>query len=92
MMANLEVANKAKGDKVQWISILHVLESARDKTESVHEVDNVVQNEEVDWTTPYLNWLRDNKLSDNKDEANKLKVKASGFTLVDCVLFKKSIA
>ncbi|XP_074312324.1 uncharacterized protein LOC141647860 [Silene latifolia] len=50
------------------------------------------QAEDWDWRTPYLQWLRHGKLPDDKKEVRGFKMKASRFTLIDNVLFRKSLA
>ncbi|XP_074305877.1 uncharacterized protein LOC141641100 [Silene latifolia] len=50
------------------------------------------QADDWDWRTPYLDWLRHNKLPDDKKEIRGFKMKASIFILIDDVLFIKSVA
>ncbi|XP_074292891.1 uncharacterized protein LOC141619773 [Silene latifolia] len=50
------------------------------------------QADNWDWRTPYLDWLRHDKLPDDKKEVRGFKMKASSFTLIDNVLFRKSLA
>ncbi|XP_074266986.1 uncharacterized protein LOC141590284 [Silene latifolia] len=50
------------------------------------------QADDWDWRTPYLDWLRHNKLPDDKKEARAFRIKASRFILVDDILFRKSLA
>ena len=40
------------------------------------------------WVTPYLEWLQQGVLPEDKEEAKRLKVKASTFTVKDNILFK----
>ncbi|XP_074283815.1 uncharacterized protein LOC141608351 [Silene latifolia] len=50
------------------------------------------QADDRDWRTPYLEWLRYNKVSDDKKEVRGFKMKASRFILIDDILFRKSVA
>ncbi|XP_074271302.1 uncharacterized protein LOC141595235 [Silene latifolia] len=46
----------------------------------------------LDWRTPYLDWLRHGKLQNCKKEVRGFKMKATKFTLIENVLFRKSPA
>ncbi|XP_074270823.1 uncharacterized protein LOC141594727 [Silene latifolia] len=50
------------------------------------------QIDDWDWRTPYLDWMRHNKLLDDKKEIRGFKMKASRFILIDDILFRKSLA
>ncbi|XP_074300871.1 uncharacterized protein LOC141632205 [Silene latifolia] len=50
------------------------------------------QKDEWDWRTPYLDLLRHGNLPDGKKEVRGFRMKASRFTLIDNVLFRKSLA
>ncbi|XP_074299455.1 uncharacterized protein LOC141630560 [Silene latifolia] len=42
--------------------------------------------------TPYVEWLRDGKLPEDKKKAQSFRIRASRFVLVDNILFRKSLA
>ncbi|XP_074290729.1 uncharacterized protein LOC141617427 [Silene latifolia] len=44
-----------------------------------------------DWRTPYVEWLKDGRLPEDKKEAQSFRIKASRFILIDNVLFRKSM-
>ena len=46
-----------------------------------------IENEE-NWMTPIVSYLKDGKLSKGKDEARKLKVRAARYFLMEEVLYK----
>ncbi|XP_074288040.1 uncharacterized protein LOC141613198 [Silene latifolia] len=50
------------------------------------------QADDWDWRTPYLDWLRNNKLPDDRKEIRGFKMRASRFILIDDILFRKSVA
>ncbi|XP_050260077.1 uncharacterized protein LOC126705204 [Quercus robur] len=58
-----------------------------DEVMSVQEIDN-----ENNWTTPLVSYLRDVVLPDGKDAARKLKVRASRFVLIKEVLYKRGFS
>ncbi|XP_074316396.1 uncharacterized protein LOC141652703 [Silene latifolia] len=45
-----------------------------------------------DWRTPYVEWLKDGRLPEDKKEAQSFRIRASRFVLIDNVLFRKSLA
>ncbi|XP_074301262.1 uncharacterized protein LOC141632630 [Silene latifolia] len=45
-----------------------------------------------DWRKPYIEWLKDGKLPEDKKEAQIFRIKASRFVLIDNVLFRRSLA
>ncbi|XP_074263691.1 uncharacterized protein LOC141586379 [Silene latifolia] len=49
------------------------------------------QADDRDWRTPYLDWLKHGKLPDDKKEVRGFKMKPYRFTLIDNVLFRKSL-
>ena len=53
----------------------------------MQEVDN-----ECNWTTPLISYLRTGVLPDGKDAARKLKVQASRFVLIKDVLYKRGFS
>ncbi|XP_074291830.1 uncharacterized protein LOC141618636 [Silene latifolia] len=52
------------------------------------------ENQQVgsDWRKPYMEWLKDGKLPEDKKEAQSFRIKASRFVLIDNVLFRRSLA
>ncbi|XP_074303275.1 uncharacterized protein LOC141637733 [Silene latifolia] len=65
------------------------VQSATDGQPAAQPAD---QADDWDWRTPYLDWLRDSKLTNDKKEIRGFKMKASRFILIDNVLFRKSLA
>nr|XP_023883436.1 uncharacterized protein LOC111995738 [Quercus suber] len=49
-------------------------------------------NPRYDWTTPLMAYLKEGTLPDSKDEARKLKVRASRFTIINNVLYKRGFS
>ena len=50
-----------------------------------------IENEE-NWMTPIVSYLKDGKLLEGKDEARKLKVRAARYFLMDEVLYKRGFS
>ena len=59
-------------------------------------INDGAQMQEIDveenWTTPLIAYLRSGILSDEKDAATKLKVRASRFVLIRDVLYKRGFS
>ena len=54
------------------------------------EVQQVVGEE--NWMTPIINYLKDGRLPEGKDEARKLRIKAAKYVLIDEVLYKRGLS
>ena len=54
------------------------------------EVQQIEDRE--NWMTPIVSYLKDGKLSEGKDEARKLKVRAARYVLIDEVLYKRGFS
>ena len=65
--------------KIQYIPSIDVLE--------VHQRDGV-----YNWTTSIVSYLKDGLLPKDKEEARKLRVKATRFVLMDKVLYKRGFS
>ena len=50
-----------------------------------------IENEE-NWMTPIMLYLKDGKLLEGKDEARKLRVRAARYVLLDEVLYKRGFS
>ena len=50
-----------------------------------------IENEE-NWMTPIVSYLKDERLSEGKDEARKLRVRAARYLLMDEVLYKRDFS
>ncbi|XP_074289236.1 uncharacterized protein LOC141614391 [Silene latifolia] len=48
--------------------------------------------QDADWRVPYLNWLRDGTLPEDRKEAQSFRIKASTYIMIDNILFRKSLA
>ncbi|XP_074265655.1 uncharacterized protein LOC141588099 [Silene latifolia] len=46
----------------------------------------------LDWRKPYIEWLKDGKLPEDKKEAQSFRIKASRFVLIDNMFFRRSLA
>ncbi|XP_017224963.1 uncharacterized protein LOC108201178 [Daucus carota subsp. sativus] len=83
-----------KNTGITSIPIVHIMQPAslRMKEQLALCVDNM-QTDDVteNWMQPFKNYLQHGTLPANTNEARILRMKASRFTLVDDVLFKKSI-
>ncbi|XP_074318870.1 uncharacterized protein LOC141655703 [Silene latifolia] len=84
------------------IPITHVLipaiqkEPDQDSTEKCVQETRIlvspVGQQDADWRVPYLNWLRDGTLPEDKKEAQSFRIKASRYIMIDNILFRKSLA
>ncbi|XP_073033913.1 uncharacterized protein [Primulina eburnea] len=57
-----------------------------------HTSSPAVEQEEEDWRTDIIDYLKEGKLPDNPREARKLKIKCSRYVMVVDVLFRSSFA
>jgi len=73
--------DKTVGDqvKVQYVPSIDVLE--------VNQVDGF-----ANWTTPIVSYLKDRLLSEDAEEARKLRIKAAKFVLMDELLYKRDFS
>ncbi|XP_074271113.1 uncharacterized protein LOC141595040 [Silene latifolia] len=53
---------------------------------------STVGQQDADWRVPYLNWLRDGTLPEDRKEAQSFRIKASRYIMIDNILFGKSLA
>ncbi|XP_074265133.1 uncharacterized protein LOC141587557 [Silene latifolia] len=53
---------------------------------------STVGPQDEDWRVPYLNWLRDGTLPEDRKEAQSFRIKASRYIMIDNILFRKSLA
>ena len=74
-------ANKAmdKFDEIQYMPSIDFLE--------VQQIEN-----EGNWMTPILTYLKDGRLPKEKDEARKVRVKSTKYDLIDDVLYKRGFS
>ena len=66
-------------DEVQYIPRINLLEVLQ------------VQNE-VNWMTPIISYLKDGSLSEGKDEAKRLRVRSARYVLLNDVLYKRGFS
>ena len=52
---------------------------------------NQIEDEE-NWMTPIVSYLKDGKLLEGKDEARKLKVRSARYVLMNEVLYKRGFS
>ncbi|XP_074271141.1 uncharacterized protein LOC141595069 [Silene latifolia] len=48
--------------------------------------------QDPDWRVPYINWLRDGTLPEDRKEVQSFRIKASKYILIDNIVFRKSLA
>ncbi|XP_074318120.1 uncharacterized protein LOC141654911 [Silene latifolia] len=61
-------------------------------TQGARTLVSTVGQQDADWRVPYLNWLRDGTLPEDKKEAQSFRIKASRYIMNDNILFRKSLA
>ncbi|XP_074301617.1 uncharacterized protein LOC141633019 [Silene latifolia] len=72
-------------DKIPIVHLLEPTIERPDQTCPIHEDTN-------SWTKPYYDWFLQGTLPNDKNEARALKIKASTYTIINNMLFKKSRA
>ena len=68
-----------KFDEVQYVLSIDLLE--------VQQIEN-----RENWMTPIVSYLKEGKLPERKDEARKLRVRATRYVLMDEVLYKRGFS
>ncbi|XP_074298915.1 uncharacterized protein LOC141629892 [Silene latifolia] len=61
-------------------------------TQGARTLVSTVGQQDADWRVPYLNWLRDGTLPEDRKEAQSFRIKASRYIMIDKILFTKSLA
>ncbi|GJR66809.1 reverse transcriptase domain-containing protein [Tanacetum coccineum] len=67
-----------------------LVEVLQEKSIQEREVAAVVEEEGPTWITPITEYLKDGVLPDDKKEANKLRIKARQYELMDGILYRRS--
>ncbi|GJY09957.1 reverse transcriptase domain-containing protein [Tanacetum coccineum] len=67
-----------------------LVEVLQEKSIQEREVTAVVEEEGPTWITPITEYLKDGVLPDDKKEANKLRIKARQYELMDEILYRRS--
>ncbi|GKA68001.1 reverse transcriptase domain-containing protein [Tanacetum coccineum] len=67
-----------------------LVEVLQEKSIQEQEVAAVVEEEGPTWMTPITEYLKDGVLPDDKKEANKLRIKARQYELMDGILYRRS--
>ncbi|GJV89620.1 reverse transcriptase domain-containing protein [Tanacetum coccineum] len=67
-----------------------LVEVLQEKSIQEREVTAVVEEEGPTWITPITEYLKDGVLPDDKKEANKLRIKARQYELMDGILYRRS--
>nr|GEW59059.1 hypothetical protein [Tanacetum cinerariifolium] len=62
----------------------------KEKSLQEREMARVVEEEGPTWMTPILEYFRDETLSDNRNEARKLRIKAKQYELLEGILCRRS--
>ncbi|XP_074298830.1 uncharacterized protein LOC141629781 [Silene latifolia] len=93
MIADLKVATE---QKLKFRSFRITQEREAMHEQHVNRAGILVSDENQqmgsDWRKPYMEWLKDGKLPEDKKESQSFRIKAPGFVLIDNVLFKRSLA
>ncbi|GJZ13833.1 reverse transcriptase domain-containing protein [Tanacetum coccineum] len=81
--------------KIESTSFAHLskqvlVEVLQEKSIQEREVAAVVEEEGPTWITPITEYLKDGVLPDDKKEANKLRIKARQYELMDEILYRCS--
>ncbi|GJT62971.1 reverse transcriptase domain-containing protein [Tanacetum coccineum] len=81
--------------KIESTSLAHLskqvlVEVLQEKSIQEQEVAVVVEEEGPTWITPITEYLKDEVLSDDKKGANKLRIKARQYQLMDEILYRRS--
>ncbi|GJW53367.1 reverse transcriptase domain-containing protein, partial [Tanacetum coccineum] len=88
------VANQVLGTYIakeeNMIKYLEKSRSIQEKSIQEKEVAAVVEEEGPTWMTPITEYLKDGVLPDDKKEANKLRIKARQYELMDGILYRRS--
>ena len=81
VLAKAALAGGAKDeyDKVQYMLSIDLLE--------IQQVED-----EENWMTPIVIYLKDGRLPEDKDEAKRLRIKAAKYVLIDEVLYKRGFS
>ena len=66
-------------DEIQYVPSIDLL-----KVQQIEDGEN--------WMTPIVSYFKDGKLSEGKDEARKLRVRATRYVLMDEVLYKRGFS
>ncbi|GJU11947.1 reverse transcriptase domain-containing protein [Tanacetum coccineum] len=67
-----------------------LVEVLQEKSIQERKVATVVEEEGLTWITPIIEYLKDEVLLDDKNEANKLRIKARQYELMDGILYRRS--
>nr|GEW49296.1 reverse transcriptase domain-containing protein [Tanacetum cinerariifolium] len=67
-----------------------LVEILKEKFIQEREMKTVVEEEGPTWMTPIIEYLRDETLPDNQNEASKLRIKAIQYELLEGILYKRS--
>ena len=77
-LAKVALAGEARDefDKIQYMPSIDLLEAQQIE-------------ERVNWMTPIVIYLKDERLPDDKDETKKLRIKVAKYVLIDKVVYKR---
>ncbi|GJV51625.1 reverse transcriptase domain-containing protein [Tanacetum coccineum] len=62
----------------------------KEKSIQEREVATVVEDQRPTWMTPIIEYLRDETLPDDQNEASKLRIKARQYELLEWILYRRS--
>ncbi|XP_038688690.1 uncharacterized protein LOC119987863 [Tripterygium wilfordii] len=86
-LANLGSASQAQ--TTQNIPLIYLESSAISKNSTVEQSFAITEDSD-DWRTPFIQYLQDDVLPQDKNEARALQRKSSRYTIVDGILYKRS--
>nr|GEZ02495.1 reverse transcriptase domain-containing protein [Tanacetum cinerariifolium] len=67
-----------------------LVEVLKDKSIKEKEVTNVVEEDELTWMTPIVEYLKEGTLPSDRKEARKLRIKARQYELMEGILYRRS--
>ncbi|GJZ53076.1 reverse transcriptase domain-containing protein [Tanacetum coccineum] len=85
-----DALSKIASTSFAYLSKQVLVEVLLEKSIQEKEVAAVVEEEGPTWMTPITEYLKDGVLSDDKKEANKLRIKARQYELMDGILYRRS--
>ncbi|GJX88580.1 putative ribonuclease H-like domain-containing protein [Tanacetum coccineum] len=74
-------------EKVKSLVLVEIL---KEKSIQEKEVTTVVEEDEPTWMTPIMEYLKEGTLPDNRKEANKLRIKARQYELLEEIPYRRS--
>ncbi|GJU56355.1 reverse transcriptase domain-containing protein [Tanacetum coccineum] len=86
----MDALSKIASTSFTHLSNQILVEVLQEKSIQEQKVAAVVEEEGPTWMTPITEYLKDGVLPDDKNEANKLRIKAREYELMDVILYRRS--